>query len=348
MARTLANTALTTGIIAVLAYEDDGDTLKCWTTPGASTNVALTTGSLGTRLTAQTFGSSTASGIVTGTNSRISLTTPIALSMSAGDFLSIYAAVLDYDNFNSSAGIITDFSATADSHADYYGASNGPGAGVNVIATALTIRGSGNQVLPANTKFGVGATLQFQTAGGSDISQFYYGTAGSTMSDDGPTAADNSNIGVSGFSLRSFLNTDGSTYNREFGGKVMLVAVRRGQWSNADFNTLNADPINALFGAGGGTKKLKLLMAASAVGAVVTGGIVWADQASAIAGAETGEFTGSYTVVAGTGGDTGYGVLKVPAADFGGSGLANSTTVQVYVKNATNFTPIWPATIITE
>lgn len=95
-----------------------------------------------------------------------------------------------------------------------------------------------------------------------------------------------------------------------------------------------------------GTRKLKLLIEAAAVGATVDG-IVWAKAAGQIAGAEIGEFTGA-TIAAGTGADSGYAVLKVPVADFGGGALNVNDTVLCYVKNATNFSAPWDATIIEE
>lgn len=97
--------------------------------------------------------------------------------------------------------------------------------------------------------------------------------------------------------------------------------------------------------AGGGTtKKLKLLTNSSWVGQTVNG-IVFAN--STLAGTEYGEFTGG-VVAAGTGADAGYGVLKVDASAWGGTGLADGTTVRVYIENATYFSPIWPGTVISE
>ncbi len=99
-------------------------------------------------------------------------------------------------------------------------------------------------------------------------------------------------------------------------------------------------------GGGGGTKKLKLLTTSSAVGQTVDG-IVWNTASGTDVGSKVGTFT-SQTIAAGTGGDTGFGVLKVDATAFGGSGLADGTTVKVYAQNSTNFTPHWDGTIITE
>jgi hypothetical protein len=80
----------------------------------------------------------------------------------------------------------------------------------------------------------------------------------------------------------------------------------------------------------GTTKYLKLLVHPDAIGATNVQGVAW--TASGIAGTEYGEFTGQ-DIVEGTGDDDGYGVLLVPAADCGCSGLAAATTVRVYIKD---------------
>ncbi len=94
------------------------------------------------------------------------------------------------------------------------------------------------------------------------------------------------------------------------------------------------------------TKKAKLRLALAAAGATVDG-IVWANQVGAIAGAEIGEFTGQ-VIATGSGADAGYAVLKVPVTAFGGGALNVGDTVQMFVRNATNFSDLWPATIIEE
>lgn len=93
-------------------------------------------------------------------------------------------------------------------------------------------------------------------------------------------------------------------------------------------------------------KKAKLRLDIAAAGEVVDG-IVWANQGGAIAGAEIGEFTGQ-TIATGAGADAGFAVLKVPVTAFGGGALNVGDTVQMFVRNATKSSDLWPATIIEE
>lgn len=93
-------------------------------------------------------------------------------------------------------------------------------------------------------------------------------------------------------------------------------------------------------------KYLKLLLNAAAVGATVDG-IAWATEADAIAGAEYGEFTGK-TIAAGTGDDSGYGVLKVPLSEIGSPALDVDDTLVVAVRSSTHFSAIWTAVVIEE
>lgn len=93
-------------------------------------------------------------------------------------------------------------------------------------------------------------------------------------------------------------------------------------------------------------KKLKLLVNSAAVGATVDG-VVFEAPVSGIVGAEVGEFTGK-SIAAGSGADAGKGVLLVPVADFGGGSLVADDEPLVYLKNSTNFTPIWPGLVIEE
>ena len=93
-------------------------------------------------------------------------------------------------------------------------------------------------------------------------------------------------------------------------------------------------------------KKAKLLLDISAAGEVVSGA-VWADSPGSITGDKFGEFTGQ-TIATGSGADAGFAVLKVPVSLFGGGSLNAGDTVQMFVRNATNFSDLWPATIIEE
>lgn len=95
-----------------------------------------------------------------------------------------------------------------------------------------------------------------------------------------------------------------------------------------------------------GDKKIKLLLNSASVGATVDG-VVFEAPVSGIVGPEVCEFTGQ-TVAAGSGADAGKGVLKVVTATFGCNALALGAAPLVYVKNATNFTPIWAASVIAE
>lgn len=94
-------------------------------------------------------------------------------------------------------------------------------------------------------------------------------------------------------------------------------------------------------------KKLKLLLDYAAVGATVAKGIAWAPQSGSLAGAEYGEFSGQI-VTAGSGADTGYGVLKVLLSAIGSPALSVGDTVKVYVESSTHYSPVWPATVIEE
>ena len=95
-------------------------------------------------------------------------------------------------------------------------------------------------------------------------------------------------------------------------------------------------------------KKVKLKLDIAAAGETVNG-IVWEDQAGAIAGAEIGEFTGQ-TIGTGSGADAGLAVLKVPVSVFGGGSLNVGDTVQVYVRkpDLSKDSDVFPATVIEE
>ena len=95
------------------------------------------------------------------------------------------------------------------------------------------------------------------------------------------------------------------------------------------------------------TQKAKMLMNSAAVGQTVDGVAFAAPTGGNITGTKYGEFTG-VSVIAGTGGDTGYGVLKVPLSSIGNPTLADGASLVMYAKNTTNFSPIWPATVISE
>jgi hypothetical protein len=95
------------------------------------------------------------------------------------------------------------------------------------------------------------------------------------------------------------------------------------------------------------TKYLKYLVQSTAVGAEVDGIVFNPGTGGAITGSKVGEFTG-IEVVAGTGDDTGKGVLLVPAADFNGSGLAVDAEVVALARTSTFTTGIEPGVIVEE
>jgi hypothetical protein len=92
-------------------------------------------------------------------------------------------------------------------------------------------------------------------------------------------------------------------------------------------------------------KKLKVLLAADAAGAVVNGIVFGAPTGSDITGTKIGEFVGatfSETL------ELGEAVLELDVTEFGGSSLTTSDTPVVLVRNSTNTSGIVEATIIEE
>jgi hypothetical protein len=103
--------------------------------------------------------------------------------------------------------------------------------------------------------------------------------------------------------------------------------------------------------AGGPTRKLKCLVEPAAIGSTVRYGAVFAAPTGAagskVTGAKIGEFE-SVAFQTGSGADTGYAVLKVPVADFGGGALSTSDTPVVYLEDVDESTYMFPATVIDE
>ena len=95
------------------------------------------------------------------------------------------------------------------------------------------------------------------------------------------------------------------------------------------------------------TKYLKYFIQSTAVAAEANGAVWHPGSGGAITGAKIGEFTG-IEVVAGTGDDTGKGVLLVPAADFNGSSLAVDDPVVALARTSTFTTGIEPGVIVVE
>jgi hypothetical protein len=95
------------------------------------------------------------------------------------------------------------------------------------------------------------------------------------------------------------------------------------------------------------TKYMKYFIQSTAVGAEVDGIVFNPGTGGAITGSKVGEFTG-IEVVAGTGDDTGKGVLLVPAADFNGSALAVDAEVVALARTSTFTTGIEPGVIVEE
>ena len=95
-------------------------------------------------------------------------------------------------------------------------------------------------------------------------------------------------------------------------------------------------------------KKLKVLVRPTAAAVTGVSGIVWENGTGGeIAGTEIGEFTNKAFETA-TEGSPPQAVLKVPAADFGGSALAESSTVKVLARTSTYTTGIISGTLIIE
>lgn len=96
-------------------------------------------------------------------------------------------------------------------------------------------------------------------------------------------------------------------------------------------------------------KKLKLLLKSTSVDQVITKGTVLAAPTTEpLHGAAVGQFSGSYTITAGAGDDTGKAVLKVPAADFSGGALNVGANVRAYVESANGFSSLHAGTVIEE
>lgn len=95
------------------------------------------------------------------------------------------------------------------------------------------------------------------------------------------------------------------------------------------------------------TKKLKVLVHSAAQSdSGVAGAVFEAPDGSDITGAKIGEFTGKTFESSLEGG---LAVLKVPVADFGGSGLTTSDTPVVFLRNTTDgLSDIISATVIQE
>lgn len=129
-------------------------------------------------------------------------------------------------------------------------------------------------------------------------------------------------------------------------------------WGGADFTITGGTSdaagstglMLALKTASSLTKKVKLLAHSSAA-TVTTGvsGVVFnAPGGTEIVGSKLAEFT-AQGFAAGSGADAGYAVLKVAETDLGGATLpAVGSSLRVYAKTSTNFTPIWTATVIEE
>jgi hypothetical protein len=98
-------------------------------------------------------------------------------------------------------------------------------------------------------------------------------------------------------------------------------------------------------------RKLKCLIEPAAIGSTVRYGAVYEAPTGAagskVTGAKIGEFE-SVAFQTGSGADTGYAVLKVPVADFGGGALSTSDTPVVYLEDADESTYLFPATVIDE
>jgi hypothetical protein len=95
------------------------------------------------------------------------------------------------------------------------------------------------------------------------------------------------------------------------------------------------------------TKYMKYFIQSTAVAAEVDGVVFYPGTGGAITGSKIGEFTG-IEVVAGTGDDTGKGVLLVPAADFNGSALEVDDPVVALARTSTFTTGIEPGVIVEE
>lgn len=98
-------------------------------------------------------------------------------------------------------------------------------------------------------------------------------------------------------------------------------------------------------------KKLKLLVHSSAVGSTVDGAVFSAPTGGAgqkvCGNTKYGEFTG-VAFAAGAGADAEFAVVKVPIADFGGSGLGTGTSLAVICQDADESTPVCIGTVIEE
>lgn len=341
MARVLLNNSLTANILAVLAYDDDG-TLAIWTTPGVGRTLTNGAGFTATGITAaasETFGSSTASAIFTdAVGDGVVLTTPIAIDTTVGsEYISTYAAVVDYDDFSASTmAALIDWSTNSGNASDMFGVDNYPGTGKSVFRVAAQAQNAANTAQAGNTKYGIGGWFRHTASGGTDNAGYFYGAAGAAGGTDGPSTLVTGNFPGTK-QLRAFLNAD-NTYDRGFRGKVMALAVWKRQLTSGEFATLNANPIGALFQTGGAlVKKLKVSIHPSAAGASGVRGRVLTTDITA-AGAVLGVFSGKTfeATTEGTGVNE-RAVLKVPASECGCSGLAVNDTVYVSLRSdATN------------
>jgi hypothetical protein len=135
------------------------------------------------------------------------------------------------------------------------------------------------------------------------------------------------------------------------GAKMFCVAQFSDVLTTQEITDLNTDWFGTLFATVSTVRKLKCLIEPAAIGSTVRYGAVFAAPTGAagskVTGAKIGEFE-SVAFQTGSGADTGYAVLKVPVADFGGGALSTSDTPVVYLEDVDESTYPFPATVIDE
>jgi hypothetical protein len=135
-------------------------------------------------------------------------------------------------------------------------------------------------------------------------------------------------------------------------GDWFMIACFNTYLSAGDVSALNDDWFGTLFDVGAvTTRKLKCLVEPAAIGSTVRYGAVFEAPTGAAGSKVTGPKIGEFESVAfqtGSGADTGYAVLKVPVADFGGGALSTSDTPVVYLEDVDESTYPFPATVIDE
>jgi hypothetical protein len=225
-----------------------------------------------------------------------------------------------------------------------------------------SVEGRGDESVICYANVGTPQTATALSAGGYTnattimLAWRFKATAMQARKDDGDFAGTESMTGITfvgnydSFALGARGDSDPSN---AFDGKIIAFAVYADDYlSDTDVDTIyNSGDVWSSFGITTTTKYLKLLAHSSA--STATSGVeVVAFSAPSgndyITGTTRYGSANNKGFAAGTGGDSGYAVLKIPASDVGCGALAASTTVAVCARSSTYTTGVVSATIIEE